>query len=313
MNNQAEKNNHFSKKIYEYGYTYIRQIGQGASSKVHLVYSHSYNQYFALKQSKSTFRFEICNEFEILKQLIHPHIINLYSILEIDFKNAILFEYCSGGTLADLIKRNGPIRPPKLYKYCFQILSAVEYIHQNHIAHLDIKPSNILLDAYDRIKISDFGLSQKITSISYTEISGLNMFMPPEVWDFVEGYDRFLADIYSLGVTFYFMSQGRSPFVDSAQEDLKNQILNGDYPPPQNCDSSFALMICQMMKIDPKERPPLSELIHQTLFKDSCSSPRKNLFPVTKLYPSLFKGKCHSIQYDQQISPSSPLSIDRIQ
>jgi serine/threonine protein kinase len=237
-----------------------------------------------------------------LKQLIHPNIINLCSLIEINFTNGILFEYCPGGTIADLINSGGPIHPPKLYKYCLQILSAVEYMHQNQIAHLEIKLSNILLDAYDRIKISDFGLSQKITSSSYTEISGLNMFMPPEVWDLVEGYDRFLADIYSLGVPFYFMSQGRSPFLDCAQQDLKNLILKGDYPPPQNCDTFFALMICQMMKTNPKERPNLSELIHHPLFKTSSNPYKKHPSTLKKNSQSLFRGRYHSIQYNPQIN-----------
>jgi serine/threonine protein kinase len=103
---------------------------------------------------------DLKEEFEVLKKLVHPNIINLYSLLSIDQKDFLVLEYCSEGSLQQLIEKNGPIRPPKLYLYCSQLLSAVSYLHQNKIAHLDIKPSNILLDTYGRLKLADFGISE---------------------------------------------------------------------------------------------------------------------------------------------------------
>jgi serine/threonine protein kinase len=228
-----------STALLKFGYNYIRQIGQGRFGNVLLIYSEKYRQYFALKQSKNSSTTKFFNEFQLLSQLIHPNIISLYSMIEINSVDCIVLEYCSGGTLNDLIKSYGPIKPLKLYLYCSQILSAVQYLHENNIAHQDIKPSNILLDSHNRIKLADFGFSQHINSNENTIFCGSKLFMAPEIWKFIEGYDPFLADIYSLGVSFYCMSQGKPPFSATHERDLKSLILNGYYSLPTGVDSSF--------------------------------------------------------------------------
>jgi serine/threonine protein kinase len=77
------------------------------------------------------------------------------------------------------------------------------------------------MDSHDRVKITDFGLSEEITSNSKIAFAGSVMFVVPEIWKRMSGSDPFLADIYSLGVTFYFISQEKAPFANRNIRKLK--------------------------------------------------------------------------------------------
>jgi serine/threonine protein kinase len=115
-----------SSKLFEFGYTYIHQIGSGSFGNIHLIYSEKHDQYFVLKQNRDSDASQIHIEFEILKQLFHPNIINLYSMIKIKSFDCLVLEYCSGGTLEDLIKSSGPIQPQNsiniVFKF-FQLLN----------------------------------------------------------------------------------------------------------------------------------------------------------------------------------------------
>jgi 5'-AMP-activated protein kinase catalytic alpha subunit len=281
----------------EFGYKYISQIGKGTFGNVHLIFSQKYNQYFVLKQNIKTSRFEIINEFELLKRLFHPNIIYLYSMIDLNSTICIVLEYCSGGTLKELIESNGPIKPPRLYRYCYQILLAIDYLHQNKIAHRDISASNILLDQHNRIKLIDFGLSQQITSQVYTDFCGSQKFLPPEVWNHMKGYDPFLVDIYSSGVIFYYLSQGTEPFSSLTREGLKRLILKGDID-FTNTDPLFEAMVRKMMSKDPKERPSTSQLLSYPFFEKIEAFHSHRLSLVAKNNQLSSKLNSHSMKYN---------------
>jgi serine/threonine protein kinase len=172
-------------------------------------------------------------------------------------------------------------------------------LHQHKIAHRDIKPSNILLDKYDRIKLADFGLSQHVISNTQTDFCGSKLFIPPEIWNHVQDYDLFSADIYSLGVLFYYMYQGEVPFFSSTEEGLKKLVLKGDYE-MGNRDTELTSIIHKMMKKDPKERPTSSQLLDEWLFQKIKASSLSSLGSSNHIQ-SLPKVKSGSIKYNQFI------------
>jgi 5'-AMP-activated protein kinase catalytic alpha subunit len=292
-------NNSSYSSLFEFGYSYLRQLGRGGFGNIHLIYSKKYNQHFALKQSNKSSRFELINEFEILKKVSHPNIINLYSMININSNDCIVLEYCSGGNLQQLVESTGSIKGEKLNKYCFEILSAVDYLHHNKIAHRDLKPSNILLDNNDRIKLTDFGLSEENISNTHPEFCGSKMFISPEIWNQIDNYDPFLSDIYSLGILFYFISQGFLPFDSSNDEILKKLVLKGNYE-FNNIDSSLELMIRQMMKLNPTERPTTFQLLSNHLFKNFRKQHSSQLSSKTKINQSIPKLKSHFVQYNSR-------------
>ena len=91
----------------------------------------------------------------------HPRIIQFFAIVrdQKNFQIMIVMEYMEGGSLADKLKDQKPLPDNSVLKYLVQILEGVGFIHRKEIYHSDIKPANILFDAEDNLKISDFGIS----------------------------------------------------------------------------------------------------------------------------------------------------------
>jgi len=105
------------------------------------------------------------NEFKILMELDHPHIIKLYEIYETQEFLYLVQELCEGGELFYHIIKTNYLTEGDAAKIMRQILSAVAYCHSNNICHRDLKPENFLLkkkDDVSSIKLIDFGLSKKL-------------------------------------------------------------------------------------------------------------------------------------------------------
>jgi serine/threonine protein kinase len=214
-------------------------------------------------------------------------------VININSTDCLVLEYYSGGTLQELIERNGRIQQPKLYNYCFQIFSAVDYFHKLKIMHRDIKPSNVLLDDYDRIKLADFGLSEHITSNIQANFCRSKRFCPPEIWDQAVHYDPFFADVYSLGVLFYYISQGFLPFNSFSEGNFKISVLQGNEK-MDHVDPLFGAMIHKMMNIDPKERPTISQLLCSPIFQNIKHLHSHSLPLISKFRPKIYKRNSYS-------------------
>lgn len=101
---------------------------------------------------------KVKREIKILKFINHPNIIKLYEVLDTTNDIFVIMELASKGELYDFIQNN-EITEEQAKFYFRQIISGVEYVHQNLISHRDLKPENILIDSNNLIKIGDFGLS----------------------------------------------------------------------------------------------------------------------------------------------------------
>jgi non-specific serine/threonine protein kinase len=209
----------------------------------------------------------------------------------------MILEFCPRENLQKFIEFYGSIQPPKLYKYCFQILKAVQYLHQNKIAHYNIKPGNILLDSNERIKLTDFGLSQQMTPSSKTKFVGSGMFMAPEVLHKIDGHDPFSADIYSLGVTFYCMYQGKSPLNAFYDLEFRNQNVSDNYLHLDKTEHSFQELIYQMINFDPLKRSIISQLKNNSIFQTVETKSIHDVSSVSGLKQLIPKMKSKRIIY----------------
>uniref|UniRef100_A0A0R3RKT4 Serine/threonine-protein kinase ULK3 n=1 Tax=Elaeophora elaphi TaxID=1147741 RepID=A0A0R3RKT4_9BILA len=168
----------------------------------------------------------VVSEIRILKNLKHRNIVCLYDF-QWDRKNVyLIMEYCGGGDLGSFIKHYGSL-PEAVTRHFFrQLASAIQYMRAMNVAHMDLKPQNILLTNRYKpsIKVSDFGLSQYLKKNEQaSSFRGSPLYMAPEIFC-RESYDS-RVDL-SCGVILYECLYGVPPFTALTYDELVEQILS---------------------------------------------------------------------------------------
>ena len=186
-------------------------------------------------------------------------------------------EFCPS-TVEKIVKQRTFVEGVDLLNYTTSILRGVKACHDRNISHNDIKPSNFLIDMYGRVKVGDFGLSCIHEENELSEMyAGSLAFIAPEILN-KKPYDAFKADIWSLGVTFYYIATGQLPWRTSTKEGLFECISNGiiDYSPLS--DRNYALFISRCLRLDPSMRPTVDDLLDSPIFVTKKQQIQKTVF-----------------------------------
>jgi serine/threonine protein kinase len=194
-------------------------------------------------------------------RLEHPNIVGVMNVGRHDGLYYIIMQFVDGENLADVLAREGPLRPEKALSIAFDVASALHYAHERKIVHRDIKPENIMIARDGQVKVTDFGLARDVDQSSSISspgtIMGTPFFMSPEQAR-GDTVDR-RSDIYSLGTTLYYVLTGRLPFKgDTAVATIMKHI--SDPPPPlQNHRPDLPEALCNfvlgLMEKAPQDRP----------------------------------------------------------
>ena len=147
-------------------------------------------------------------------RLSHPNIVSIHRADEIDSRVFFVMGYIEGESLADRLRRTGPLDPRDAVPIIRDVALALAYAHERGIVHRDIKPENILLDAgTGRAMVTDFGIARVAEAAPLTmtgQVLGSVHYMSPEQvsGDKLDGR----SDLYSLGVVAFQALSGRLPF-----------------------------------------------------------------------------------------------------
>ncbi|OHS96488.1 CAMK family protein kinase [Tritrichomonas foetus] len=252
-----------------HNYVFHEIIGKGGFATIYRVTSLVFKQDFAAKVIKtdksenwSTFQQEV----EALKHLNHEHIIRLYDTLRDCDKFIMILEYCENGNLQKEIGKTG-LPHDRLVQVIYQIVDALIYCHENNYPHCDLKPQNILLDSYGRVKLCDFGLTifQEENSLA-NSFQGTPLYTPPEIIRNLP-HSKFLADIWSLGVMFAVMANGKIPWLSNSPEQMKMEILRGSIILPRKAHPKVIELIKKCIVVNPTGRISLQEIMKSPLFQ----------------------------------------------
>ncbi len=246
-------------EIINQRYEIDKVLGQGGFGSVYRVADHFENgKILALKKIKkeilskkavSVFK----HEFKFLISLIHPNLVKVHDF-DIDQDSDELFftmEYVKGNSLHRSLKES--FSWEKVENNLIQSCRALSYIHSKDVIHYDIKPDNIFIDSYGKLKIMDFGFAG---SKNTTEVRGTMQFIAPELIQKKEATHR--IDFFSLGVTFYYCITGKLPFSGKTRQEIISNSIKGVFTPIEelrkNIPPRLSRVISRMMKPDPDSR-----------------------------------------------------------
>src|SRR5215210_2575498 len=192
--------------------------------------------------------------------LNHPNIVQVYDQGRAeDGTYYIAMEYVPGGTLAQRIKRGGPMDPAEAAGVASRVAEALAVAHERGIIHRDIKPQNVLLTPSGDAKVADLGIARAASAKTMTEASlifGTASYMSPEQAKGERVTPQ--SDLYSLGVVLYQMITGELPY--TADNPLATAMKHVEEPPPHPREANPAVpeeldaLTTKLLAKDPEDR-----------------------------------------------------------
>ncbi|HPN84191.1 MAG TPA: serine/threonine-protein kinase, partial [Victivallales bacterium] len=204
-------------------------------------------------------------EAKIAAKIRHPHLVSVMDAGK-DEPNELFYivmEYVDGGTVGDMIRKNGKISQSDALNIILAVSEALSAGQKFNIVHRDIKPDNIMLSSEGDIKLSDLGLAKINEPRMELHLTGVNMVLgsipymsPEQAKDFTKA--DFRSDVYSLGTTLYHMLTGNFPYTGDNPLALVMKAMNDPTPNPKDhcpeIDEEVAAACMKMMGKKPEDR-----------------------------------------------------------
>ena len=222
-------------------YEIIQKIGTGGMADVYKAQCHILHRPVAIKILKE----EFCHDSEIVLRFRkeaqsaaglvgHPNIVSVYDVVDDGNYHYIVMELIEGCTVKNRILKEGRLSIQESIGIAIQVADGLEYAHERHIIHRDIKPQNMIISKdTGKVKIADFGIASVVTEHTISlenQAIGSAHYISPEQAKGATVDER--SDIYSLGITIYEMVTGRLPFEgDTTVAVLLAQVEENITPP----------------------------------------------------------------------------------
>ncbi|XP_049337751.1 MAP/microtubule affinity-regulating kinase 3a isoform X1 [Astyanax mexicanus] len=266
-------------------YRLLKTIGKGNFAKVKLARHILTGREVAIKiidktQLNPTSLQKLFREVRIMKILSHPNIVKLFEVIETEKTLFLVMEYASGGEVFDYLVAHGRMKEKEARAKFRQIVSAVQYCHQKHIVHRDLKAENLLLDADMNIKIADFGFSNEFTVGNKLDtFCGSPPYAAPELFQ-GKKYDGPEVDVWSLGVILYTLVSGSLPFDGQNLKELRERVLRGKYRIPFYMSTDCENLLKRFLVLNPGKRGTLEQIMRDRWI--NAGSEEEELKPYTE-------------------------------
>ncbi|MDQ3198414.1 MAG: protein kinase [Verrucomicrobiota bacterium] len=260
------------------------ELGRGAMGITYKAFDTNLRVNVALKVINAKFieselaQQRFMREARAAAQLRHPNVASVFHLGTNSDAFFYAMEFVDGETVEAFIKRAGPIDPVIALRITLQVARALAAAEKVHLVHRDIKPANLMLVKEDDdflVKVIDFGLAKSIKHEADDDLATLSMggfvgtahFASPEQLEEKEIDVR--SDIYSLGVTLWYMLVGQAPFGGSLAQVMSQHLHQ---PPPleklQHLPAGLQTVVERMIAKDPAQRPQTPAALRVEL--ESC-------------------------------------------
>ncbi|WP_035304872.1 serine/threonine-protein kinase [Actinokineospora inagensis] len=245
-------------------YVILNELGRGGMGVVWLAEDRMIGRHVAIKElhlpdgvphaERAVFEERVLREARTAGRLNDPAVVTVYDVVQESGATYIVMELIQAPTLSDVVRERGPMPAPQVAKLAEQLLSALEAAHQAGIVHRDVKPSNIMLAANGRAKLTDFGIAQSLDDPRLTSsgmLIGSPTFMAPER---IRGEEAGASsDLWALGAVLFFAIEGYNPFERPTTAATMHAIL-AEVPYLTRAQGALASVISGLMVGTPAAR-----------------------------------------------------------
>ena len=235
-------------------------LGKGSFGEVFLVQKINTKEKFAMKvlrkeriMGQNLLKYALA-ERNVLSLSHHPFIVKLNYAFQTSTKLFLILEYCPNGDLAKHLMLEKRFSEPRAKFYICEVLLALENLHQRDIIFRDLKPDNVVLDKDGHCKLTDFGLSKEgVNENQFAQsFCGSIAYLAPEMLK-KKGHGK-AVDWYLLGVLFYEMLIGITPYFTGRKEDIFHNIEYGELKIPNFVSPEAAEILRRLLERDPSKR-----------------------------------------------------------
>jgi len=246
-------------------YEILQLIGQGGMGAVYKAHDKELDRAVALKtirpnlaKNADTLR-RFKQELILARQVTHRNVIRIHDLGQSDGIKFITMDFVEGRDLRSFLNERGKFEPKEAAQIMLQICRALEAAHNEGVIHRDLKPQNIMLDANGRVYVMDFGIARSAYLPGMTQtgaLLGTPEYMSPEQARGEKLTEQ--SDIFSLGVIFYEMLTGKSPYQSDVPLATLWKRMQEKATPPITVDPSIpqALndIVVKALEIEPAKR-----------------------------------------------------------
>ena len=238
----------------------LAQLGKGSFGEVYLVQKIDSSEQYAMKvlrkeriMGQNLLKYAIA-ERNVLSGSNHPFIVKLSYAFQTSTKLFLVLEYCPNGDLAKHLVFEKRFKEPRAKFYICEVLLALENLHKRDIIFRDLKPDNVVLDKEGHCKLTDFGLSKEgVTENAYAQsFCGSIAYLAPEMLK-KQGHGK-AVDWYLLGVLFYEMLVGITPYFTTRKEDIFYNIEYGELKIPNFVSKEARELLKRLLERNPSKR-----------------------------------------------------------
>ena len=238
----------------------LAQLGKGSFGEVYLVQKVESSEQYAMKvlrkeriMGQNLLKYAIA-ERNVLSGSNHPFIVKLSYAFQTSTKLFLVLEYCPNGDLAKHLVFEKRFKEPRAKFYICEVLLALENLHKRDIIFRDLKPDNVVLDKEGHCKLTDFGLSKEgVNENAYAQsFCGSIAYLAPEMLK-KQGHGK-AVDWYLLGVLFYEMLVGITPYFTTRKEDIFYNIEYGELKIPNFVSKEASELLKRLLERNPSKR-----------------------------------------------------------
>ncbi|MGX7825012.1 serine/threonine-protein kinase [Actinokineospora sp. 24-640] len=251
-------------------YVVLNELGRGGMGVVWLAEDTTIGRHVAIKElhlpegvpaaERLVFEERVLREARTAGRLNDPAVVTVYDVVQESGATYIVMELIQSPTLADVVRDRGPLPQSAVAHLAEQLLSALEAAHRAGVVHRDVKPSNIMLSANSRVKLTDFGIAQSVDDPRLTTsglLIGSPAYLAPEQ---LRGEAASAAsDLWALGAVLFFAVEGYSPFERSNTAATMHAILN-EVPYLTRGSGALASVITGLLNGHPQARLTASQV-----------------------------------------------------